>query len=236
MSLIVTQVSPAGIIFATDTHLSSASGPVRLGPKTIAVPRQRGAVAVCGSYSQNGQCITDVIKSAVHSDTSSSIEEFTQSLLDLVALSAFRGVILHVAGFGPIGGTQSGPSHFHISDLGLDPVSGSYTSKSNGYEMADDLSRYTENGAISFPADQPIWFTNGYPEGRSAYVDLLIRMVKFRNQIFQGQTFVRPHSIEIEAEYLRLDMQQIGLLFLCSTLPAYIGGPIDVLYFSTPSA
>ncbi|MCB1225588.1 MAG: hypothetical protein KDK99_07265, partial [Verrucomicrobiales bacterium] len=73
-------------------------------------------------------------------------------------------------------------------------------------------------------------YCNGFPAGRQAYFAMLEMMAGYRSQVWGNPNwqFQPPTTVEEERQYLKNDMEHIGILFSHSRYAApFIGGDIQ---------
>jgi hypothetical protein len=244
MSIIVTHISQFGIVHAADSNLTFRSGkPAGTARKLFPVPSLKAAVTVAGNFSVGGKRMDCWMKRYIRKDRSTQLRDFVQDLTNAINQRATaeekqEGYFLHVAGYVAMGATPH-PEFYHITNYTIDKTTGGYSVLNANLTFSEDF--WSQNSSI--PASQLFLnhrgfiYCNGFPSGRIAYFQLLNNMASFKSQVWLNKSwqFRPPDNLVEEAEYLKHDMELIGLFFQYSNYSApLIGGPIVYHTIASP--
>jgi hypothetical protein len=244
MSIIVTHISTNGIVHAADSNLTDNSGRAAgQAQKLYPIQRLDAALTVAGNFTVAGNRMDVWMPQFVAKDKSSDLKTFVINLTNVLNTSAtsverLEGYFLHIAGYVVVGG-DAHPEFYHITNYAIDPVSGNYAILDTSLSFSEDFwSKYSLlQSNMLFANYKGYIYCNGFPSGRIAYFDLLQRMADFRSNAWANQNwqFRPPRTVDEEAEYIKHDMELIGLMFKQSNYSAaFIGGPVQCYVIKSP--
>lgn len=249
MTLIASYITKFGIIQASDSNLTDDKGNAGFGQKIFPIPHYQSSLAYSGCYTINGinadSWINEFITGSVHS--TSTLEEFcsqiTTSLNSSLREHEFKvGTIIHIAGYL----TKDGLSyiqHWHISNTGLDPQTGLYSTPADSFHLVSDFDslrvahhRELLKSIDSNPTEHQ-FYINGFPPGRISAVIIKHHIDHAFAEIWNNPNwkFKEPKSIFEFSHLVRIYFQLVINLFPMSEYNAlYVGGDIQINTIPTP--
>lgn len=236
MSIIVTQISKYGIIFASDSNITNDNEVVGQGDKIFAIPKLNAAIAIAGSYTVGGdkmdKWMLDFIKkNECAYDSLKDFGELLQTTFDNLMSEKEKSwlSISHIAGY-----VNGHPEMWCLSNTVLDNLD--YSKGKSDFHLHEDFwERDWKNNNLEqvFKSDGLNYqlYVNATTPGRIGfnvvrqYLDqYFIRMFDLRDCKFRGPRNLEEHQIIVKT-YLEV---LISLYGLSDYNPKIIGGKVQV--------
>ena len=248
VTLIGTAISNLGIVMASDSNLTSATGEYAgEAQKVFRVDRVAGVLAVAGTYSVGGRLIDDWMPDAISTycaTTAPTMRGFAEFLRDQLAediepAEHASGTLIHLAGYVEEG-SEAHPEFWFVRNFtNIDPSSGAYVGRGSFQISEDFWTRDYMNPGVqdALEAGTEQRYFNGYPAGRIAYLGFMLRLGHFLRQTWADPAwkFRAPRSVDELARFVDLEIRAIGAMFFSSDYAApYIGGTVQIETIRAP--
>jgi hypothetical protein len=248
MSLILTAISRAGIIHATDSNLSDANGPAGIGRKLFPVPYLPAALSLAGSYSVGGTRMDVWMQQAIDQyaatpvPTLQGLGEHLRARLEVETQpeEQAEGILIHLCGY-VLQQNATHPEFYFIRNItGIDPSTGDYTGLGAHFTLSEDFwarDYLTQDTRTALAQSGQHLYINGFPAGRIGYLTLMRHFGIFLITMWtEPQWSFRPPATLEEASWIvDLQFRAIGTLFRLSNYPApFIGGDLQLEQIPAP--
>lgn len=243
MSIIVTQINKDGIVFGTDSNITTNTAVDREDKKIFVIPKLNAAMCTAGSYTINGELLSDWLPRYINENSNkySSIEgfvkllssELTKTMLPVEKKELF---ISHISGY------QDGhPEMWCLSNTTLEE-DGKYSSGKDTFHDSEDFwSRDYKNNNLeeAFKSDGLNYqvYVNAIQHGRIAfnvvrgYLDIFFASLWSMNNF----NFRHPQNIEEHKYLVRLYIEAISTAYILSDYqPKIIGGHTQLFIIKKP--
>lgn len=233
MTLIVTLVSDAGIVQASDSNLSKGDGShAGTGTKVFHVPYHDAALAFSGLYEVGGESVDSWMPRALDECArEASLAEVATALKvrfeqDTVPDERSIGYLVHLAGYERDGDDRY-PVLWFLRNIPTINPDGSYSPGEQDFLLTEDLwsrDRPASQGKVD-PV-LPFLYANGTPEARTNFMEIstgLLRHLKTSVWTRPGWLFHAPRNAEELALVAEFLVRGVTTLFKVSD---YAGPPV----------
>lgn len=249
MTLIITHLSKFGIVHASDSNLTNASGAAGTAKKTFELPHINAGMTVSGSYSVGGQRMDLWLDTFIQSHMASnspSLFSFANSLKCSLENEMFPeekdgGSIVHIAGYVEANG-KSHPEFYSVRNVhGIVSATGEYKKPRNDFACVEEF--WSIDGPrgdllAAFERGDYQIYINGFAHGRMSYLVISNLLQQVFDHLWQqpGWQFRRPKSLEETKVFVETNLFVINALFKVSNYTApFIGGPIQIYGIPRPA-
>ncbi|MCC6612715.1 MAG: hypothetical protein IT320_04505 [Anaerolineae bacterium] len=248
MTIILTQINKYGIVHGSDSNLTTDEGSAGMGKKVFQIPYLNAGLSTAGVYSVDGEPMDHwmlrfiaIQKSAVNP----SLVNFAYDLKDalqsqMTSKEKEFGSLIHIAGY-VTENERAHPEFWLVTNIpGFDHGTGEYSSSKDEFAATEDFWHRDcakNNSQIAFESGGYQLYINGFASGRISYLVLQNELHQLFKHIWQNPSwkFRSPQTVEETEAFLRLYIQCVNTLFLCSDYRApYIGGHIQTYCIPAP--
>ena len=251
MTLILTHISKHGIIHASDSNLTMASGKKASceGKKTFKIDYLNAGLTLAGAYSVSGMRMDQWMDKFISEQSSkhiTSLSYFVSNLKNeieqqMTAYEKNLGSMIHIAGYVKER-NRSHPEFWFVRNVnGIDSKTGEYSGISSVFSLSEDFWARDcpkSNLIEAFQTGAYMIYINGFSSGRMGFNHLQYVLNQFYQQIWQNPAwkFRPPNSLDESELLVKINMQIVGTLFTMSNYPApYIGGDIQTFTIPCPA-
>lgn len=244
MSIIVTQINKDGIVFGTDSNITTSTAVDREDKKIFNIPKLNAAMCTAGSYTINGEFLSDWLPRYINDNSSNydSLAEFVKLLSSeltktMLPVEKEEPFISHISGY------QDGhPEMWCLSNTTLED-SGNYSKGKNDFHYSEDFwNRDYKNNNLEkvFKSDGLNYqiYVNAIQQGRVAFNVVRGYLDVFFNSLWSMNNFNfrHPQNIEEHKYLVRLYIEAISTAYLLSDYqPKIIGGYTQLFTIKEPT-
>lgn len=245
MSIIVTQINKDGIVFGTDSNISTDTTVDREDKKIFNIPKLNAAMCTAGSYTINGESLGDWLPKYInnHSNNYNSLSEFVKLLSSnltkiMLPVEKTELFISHIAGY------QDGhPEMWCLSNTTLEG-NGNYSNGESTFHYSEDFwSRDYKNNNLeeAFKSNSLNYqvYVNAIRQGRVTFNVVRGHLDVFFTSLWSMKTFNfrHPQNIEEHKYLVRLYIEAISTAYLLSDYqPKIIGGHTQLFTIKEPTS
>ncbi len=250
MTLILTQISRHGIVHASDSNLSDATGlTVGSGKKCFAIPSLNAGLTVAGCFAVGDQSMDNWMENFIANSSSISLEYFSEDLRlsleeRMTPEQKASGSLIHIAGYQKNTNGKYYPEFWFVRNIyNIDPGTGEYSDMRQEFIKSEDFwNRDNKKTGIfkkfqSKDGDYQLYI-NGFTPGRISYNIIQGYLMHFFSNLWADKTwnFRPPKNIDESKLLIENYMRLINTIFVLSDYPGQlIGGDIQMESIQQPS-
>ena len=244
MSIIVTQINKFGIIFGSDSNITSKNKVERPGKKIFEISKLSAAMCIAGAYTVGGEMMDEWLPMFITKNQSNykTLEEFTYLLseefnLKMLPEEKRHLSIAHVAGY-----VNGHPEMWCLSNTTLGN-NGYYTEGAEKFHCSEDLWNrdYKDNNLETLLASDGFnyqMYVNSSTQGRVAFNVVRNQLDYYYISMFNAEEFKyrSPRNLEEHRLIVKTYIDMIDVIYKLSDYePKEIGGETQIYVIPKPN-